>query len=522
MAAIIRIKRSSTSGNPSVLGAGELAYSNLADNGANGGDRLYIGTGTETNGNAVNHEIIGGVYFTSKLDHALGTLTASSALLVDQNKKVDNFKVDNLDFDGNTISTTDVNGDLLLSPNGDGIISAENSYIANVLTPDDSADAANKRYVDDQITLNNNAQTMNYAVDGGSTGSVQFSSETFGFEGGTGITTSARTSVDSDVLIFTLDDTSVAAGSYGSQTAIPTFTVDGQGRLTAASSVDVATNLSIVGDSGTDDISLLNSDFTFTGTDPVQTSVTDNTLTISVDDATTTTKGIASFSSTNFSVSSGAVTSNNITFGSASTVTLGGTLTSMLGMTEVSVDNLNLNGNTIGTTDSANSDLFLDPGGNGAITGRVVIRGDLQVDGTQTIINSTALSIDDLNITLADGANVAADADGAGITIDGADATILYNAANDRFNFNKTVNVASGQEFQVDGVSITEFIDDQVDNLLVAGEGIDLTYNDGAGTLTIDAEDATSSNKGVASFDATEFTVTSGAVTISEVNGGTY
>jgi hypothetical protein len=60
MASIIRIKRSDTSGNPSTLAQGELAYSALTDNGANGGDRLYVGMGTETSGNAVNHVIIGG------------------------------------------------------------------------------------------------------------------------------------------------------------------------------------------------------------------------------------------------------------------------------------------------------------------------------------------------------------------------------------------------------------------------------------------------------------------------------
>ena len=82
MASIIRLKRSATSGNPATLAAGELAYSSLAGTISNGGDRLYIGTGTETNGDAANHEVVGGKYFTTKLDHALGTLTANSALLV--------------------------------------------------------------------------------------------------------------------------------------------------------------------------------------------------------------------------------------------------------------------------------------------------------------------------------------------------------------------------------------------------------------------------------------------------------
>jgi hypothetical protein len=54
------------------------------------------------------------------MDHTRGTLTANSALLVDANSKLDNLKVDNLDLNGNTISSLDTNGNLLLDPNGTG------------------------------------------------------------------------------------------------------------------------------------------------------------------------------------------------------------------------------------------------------------------------------------------------------------------------------------------------------------------------------------------------------------------
>lgn len=123
MASIIRIKRSSTSGNPATLGAGELAYSALTDNGSNGGDRLYIGIGAETSGNAANHFVVGGKYFTDMMDHTRGTLTASSALIVDADSKLDNLKVDNLDLNGNTISSTNTDGNIVLDPNGTGYVS---------------------------------------------------------------------------------------------------------------------------------------------------------------------------------------------------------------------------------------------------------------------------------------------------------------------------------------------------------------------------------------------------------------
>ena len=67
-----------------------------------------------------------------------------------------------------------------------------------------------------------------------------------------------------------------------------------------------------------------------------------------------------------------------------------------------------------------------------------------------------------------------------------------------------------------------ERVDDRINALFVAGEGIDLTYDDSNNTFTVDAELATASNKGVASFAAANFTVSSGAVTVTGIDGGTY
>jgi len=124
MSTIIKLKNSGVSGSPTALATGELAYSFLTGTLSNGGDRLFIGTGTEDalTGAAANIEVIGGTYFTSKLDHALGTLTASSALIVDANSKIDIFNVDNLRLDGNTISSTDANGAISVTANGTGTI----------------------------------------------------------------------------------------------------------------------------------------------------------------------------------------------------------------------------------------------------------------------------------------------------------------------------------------------------------------------------------------------------------------
>ena len=81
----------------------------------------------------------------------------------------------------------------------------------------------------------------------------------------------------------------------------------------------------------------------------------------------------------------------------------------------------------------------IDPAAVGDNTGTVQIKGNLQVDGTQTIINSTTLTVDDLNIVLASGAANATAANGAGITIDGASATLTYASSGDTWDFNKSI-----------------------------------------------------------------------------------
>jgi len=82
----------------------------------------------------------------------------------------------------------------------------------------------------------------------------------------------------------------------------------------------------------------------------------------------------------------------------------------------------------------------IDPAAHGDNTGTLVVAGNLQVDGTTTTINSTTVSVDDLNITLASGAANAAAANGAGITVDGASATFTYDSANDRWTMNKDLS----------------------------------------------------------------------------------
>ena len=83
---------------------------------------------------------------------------------------------------------------------------------------------------------------------------------------------------------------------------------------------------------------------------------------------------------------------------------------------------------------------IIDPAAVGDNTGRVIIKGDLQVDGTETIVNSTTVTVNDKNIVLADSAQDSSQADGAGITVFAANAKITYEAAQDRWVFNKDID----------------------------------------------------------------------------------
>ena len=104
MATIIKIKRTTGSSAPSGLEQGELAYvydTSAASTGAGGnGLRLFIGDHTSTSNAAIE---IGGQYYKLLLDHAHGTLTASSALIVDSNKAIDELFIGNSATVGGTI-----------------------------------------------------------------------------------------------------------------------------------------------------------------------------------------------------------------------------------------------------------------------------------------------------------------------------------------------------------------------------------------------------------------------------------
>ena len=474
MAQTFKIKRSNTTSAPTSLAQGELAYSSNSN-------KLFVGHPSTS---AVT--TIGGELYVNMLDHTAGTLTADSAIIVDSNSKIDNLLVDNLQLNGNTISSG--SGNITLS-SATGSISVagaahelqiiDNSGTSFVITEGsnaymtfDTTNGAEKVVLDKNLDLNGNdlifdadADTKieapfddllafslggtTYITLGASTGLTPSNGGSIPL-GSSGVPWSIlyvdNISVDGNTISSTNTDGDINITPNGAGRVHLdgfAFPVNGAGstgqflRKDSNGDLEFATvtsTFTLAADSGSNDTFSTGGTLTFTGGEGIDTTVSDDTITIAAEDASTSNKGVASFDATDFTVTSGAVAVNAITLGSSS-LNPGATTTDVAGLTSLTVDNLNLNGNEITSTDT-NGDISLNPNGAGTVdvnSSRIVnvtdptqaqdaatkayvdavkqaldIKDSVRVATTANITISTALNVGDTidGITLADGDRV--------------------------------------------------------------------------------------------------------------------
>jgi len=296
MASILKVKRSSGTNAPTSLNTGEIAVTFGSGLQTNNGDRVFIGgmgAGDNLNATTAAPIVVGGKYFTDMMDHVKGELTASSAIITNADSKVDNLKVDNIDLNGNTISTTDTNGNLDLNPNGTGKVSIANTW-----------------------TLPRGAGTNGY--------------------------------------VLTTNGTNEAVWA------------------------EPSTQLDFTADSGAQEtIDLLTEALNFEGSGAINTTTGTNKVTISVDTATSAILGVASFNTASFTVTAGDVTIKNagvsnaqlvndsVTIGTTE-IELGASSTTIAGLTQLDIDNLRLDGNTVSSTNN-NGNIIFSPNGTGTV-----------------------------------------------------------------------------------------------------------------------------------------------------------
>ncbi len=344
MASNILIKRSTGSVAPGTITYGEIALT-IGANGtqANAGDRLFAG---DNNGAA---QVVGGRYFTDMLDHVHGTVTASSAVIVDSNSKVDTWNVDDINLNANVITTATTDADLIFRANGTGKLVIEDGQELEFGTTGDvelsynDSDAVldikrvagtpDLRIADDMKLNFGNTKDASIYYDETTTDKIQIEGADWNFATG---------------VILNVADTTDASNV---STASTTF----------AGGIGVAAT-AWVKDLKVDDNTVLG---------------TANTDTLEVN-ATTTFQ-------------------NQVTFNGLTNITGN---TAQTG--QIEIDNLKLDGNVLSTINNI-QELIIDPyPAGGDADGLVIIKGDLQIDGTTTTVNSASMSVNDPTIELGD------------------------------------------------------------------------------------------------------------------------
>ena len=336
MASTILVKRSTGTTVPSSLEFGELGLTVGTGTQVNRGDRVFVGDNNTT------VQVIGGKYFTDMLDHVHGVLTANSGIIVDSNSKVDRFRVDDININGNVVETDTTDQDMIFRANGTGKIVIEDSQEFEFGTTGDI-----------EFKFDEVANVLRLDRVGANTPEFRLSDDTkiqFGTDGDAGIRYDEAST----------DKVKVDGADWQFDSGV---------QITAADLTDATnrTNAAVMisGGLGVDKIAWIK-ELKVDDNAAIGTSNADQ-LTV---ESTTTFNAAVNFNGTN-SYSGD---------------------TSIVG--QFNIDNLRMDGNTISTV--AGSQIILDPDPvNGDAAGDLVIRGNLQVAGTTTTVNSTQMTVND-------------------------------------------------------------------------------------------------------------------------------
>jgi hypothetical protein len=378
MSTVIQIKRNSGTTAPATsdLVIGEMAYAYDASNdGASG--KLYIEAVNSSS--AADIHLIGGKYYTDLLDHTLGTTTASSALLVDGNSKLDVLNVDNVTLNGNDISSTDSNGNLTLTPNGTGIVSINKTDGFKVPVGTTGQRAGSP--VAGQIRYNSSLSTFEgYGSAWGSLGGV------IDVDQDTKITTEASAGNDDDVITFYVGVSNTATSQM--------ILADGVLKPTTDSDVDLGTNSLRFKDAYVD---TLTSTGAITGNLTGNASGTALTVTQAAQTAITSLGTLTALAVDDVAINGKVVTMTGSS-GDTATLTVGTNGTLDITTTDAAAAAANMTLTADGTWEAVGSTITLDSGGainlEPAAGSAILLDGTISVDAGvvtgATSITSTA------------------------------------------------------------------------------------------------------------------------------------
>ena len=260
MATVIQIKRSSSTSAPATLKLGELALTYGTGTQGNLGDRLFVGEGgVDGQGDANNITVIGGQYFADMLDHVPGVLTSNGALIADSNKAIDELILGSSTTIGGTIKFNEG------SNNGAGHIGlkAPNSVTSTTTFTLPDGDGSAGQFIKTDGSGNLGFAVVDQALDlAGDTGTDTYNtSETLTFAGGAGmeaVVTDNTVTINATAL--TDSNLSGSAGIANDKLANPTTTLGSSTLTLGQTETDLAGLTSLV----IDDITIDGQSFTTT------------------------------------------------------------------------------------------------------------------------------------------------------------------------------------------------------------------------------------------------------------------